>query len=74
MEYEFDIVCWHCIKHQSADVLSLLNIEGTDESDIDDNIPIMAVVIRAQLGQDKHVRATPDMTLVETIKQILPTL
>lgn len=54
MKYYFYIVRQAGVKHQAVGALSGLNTKGTDDFDINDDIPIMAVVKRSEQIQRSH--------------------
>lgn len=74
MEYNFDIVNRAGVKHQAADALSRLLTKGTDNSDIYEEIPIMAVATPALKRLSNVQDSTPEQTFSETNEPQLPAL
>lgn len=74
MEYDLEITHKAEAKHQAADTLAGQNTEGTADSDIEDDIRVMAVTTRAQSRQSKIADHTSKRTLNETRDRALPTI
>lgn len=55
MYYGFQITHRADVEHQAADSLSRLKTEGTDDSYVEDDIPVIAVTTLAQSRRDKLV-------------------
>lgn len=68
MEYDFNIINKASIKHHATNTLSRLNSKKADDSDIDDDIPVMAVNTRAQTRWNKYAYTTLDTNVNETIE------
>lgn len=47
--FEYDIVHRPGVKHQAADAMSRLNTTGTDQTDLDDEIPTVAAVLKGPM-------------------------
>lgn len=66
MEHNFNIFYRLGIKQQTVDGLSRLLTTGTDDSDIDDGISVMAVATRAEKKLSKFTDVMSEKTQKET--------
>lgn len=65
MTYGFDIVHQVRIKHQAADTLLRLPTEGTDDSNIIDEMPVVPVATRTQKRLQKGQEHAPEQSHIE---------
>lgn len=73
-KHDFDVAPETGFKTQVSDVLSALFPNGTDDSSIVDDIPILSVASPTHSRQNKHVHNTPGKTPNMTAELDLPTL
>lgn len=69
MKYDFEICQRVGIKHHATNAVSGLNTEGTDGSDIEDEITIMEVTRRAQLRRNNHICTEPSFFCYFALEQ-----
>lgn len=65
MEYDFNVVHQAGVKDRKVEELSRLYTDGTDTSDISNEITIMALATRAQKQTSKDPAPTPEPTHIE---------
>lgn len=53
MEYDLEMILTAGVKHQATDALSRLYTRGTDDSKIEDDIPVTVFTTRPQFGESK---------------------
>lgn len=71
---QLDIAHGAHVKHQGADGLSRLPTKGTDDSDINDEIPIIAVAIHAEKRPTRLHNNVLEQADIEAKDLLLPTL
>lgn len=74
MPYDLGFVHIAVINHQSVDVILQLKTEEVNDSDIEDDNPIMAATSRTHRRQNEHNHIVPDRNANATIEANLPTL
>lgn len=72
MEHVFEVIHRAGVKHPTAEPLSRRSKERTDDSEIEDDIPEMAVATRATSRQNRLVDTTPEKNLNEIREPTIP--